>query len=280
MANRLLAAGHHLRVYNRTRSKAESLLAQGAQPASSPADAARGAEAVVTMLADDSAVQAVTLGQDGLIQGLPAGAVHVSMSTLGPRMATQLASAHRDKGQLYVAAPVLGRPEAAERGDLAVVVAGPAEAIERCRPIFEAVGNKTYAVGEAPEQANVIKLAVNFLLAALLDSLGEAFSLVEAYGLSAATLLDIANGAIFKSPVIESYGRRIADRSFEPAGFTLKLGAKDARLVVEAGGVASVPMPIASAVQQRFISALTRGLERLDWSAVGRRQQQPRPAGA
>src|SRR4051812_15544617 len=172
MGARLLSLGHELVVYNRTRSKAEPLGREGARIAATPADAARDVEVLITMLADDEAVTAAVLGESGAIRALGKNCVHLGMSTVSPALSRRLARAHAEVGQLYVAAPVMGRPEAASAGALAIIAAGPRQALERCQPAFDSLGKETHTVGDVPEQANVIKLAANFFLATILETLG------------------------------------------------------------------------------------------------------------
>lgn len=278
MARNLLRSGHELTVYNRTRSRAEEFAAQGARVADSPRAAARGAEALVTMLADDAAVEAVVLGSsaerrsdaEAAIEALGSGAVHVSMSTISVALSRRLSEAHAARGQAYVAAPVFGRPEAAEGAKLWVVAAGEADAVERCRPVFDAVGRGLSVVSEEATAANVVKLAGNFLIASMIEALGEAFALSRKSGVGAARLLEIVNGALFKSPVYENYGRIVADERYEPAGFKLRLGLKDARLALAAADELAVPMPLASLIRDHFLSEVARGRGESDWAALAR----------
>lgn len=270
MGQRLLAAGHELTVYNRTVERAKPLTDAGARLARSPAEAAASAEVLITMLADDAAVASTVLESAGVVAGLPRGSIHVSMSTIGPEMSSRLLAAHRNAGQLYVAAPVLGRPEAVERGEVVILVGGPSDAIERCRPIFDTLGRETHVIAEEPPLANVVKLAANLLFAVLIEGLGESFDFVESYGIDAGHFLDIVNGASLKSPVVAAYGRVIAERRFEPAGFRLALGAKDVRLVLDAAAQRSVETPIAAFLYERFLEAMAEGFGDVDWSAVGR----------
>jgi 3-hydroxyisobutyrate dehydrogenase-like beta-hydroxyacid dehydrogenase len=270
IAGRLIRLGHELTVFNRTRSRALPLEREGAHLVATPYEAARGVDVVVTMLSDDEAVAATVLGFDGAISALGKNCVHLSMSTISPAMSKRLARAHAEAGQLYVAGPVLGRPEVAHSGALIIVAAGPAAGIDRCRPIFDALAKETHVIGALPEMANVIKLAANFFLATILEALGEAFALVESFGIEDQAFMQILNGALLKSQVIENYGKRIAEGSFEPAGFSLGLGAKDVRLAVEAGESGAVSMPLASVLRDRFVAAIAHGKKNADWAAVGR----------
>ncbi|MGZ3423674.1 MAG: NAD(P)-dependent oxidoreductase [Polyangiales bacterium] len=270
MATRLLAAGHELVVYNRTRSKAEPLIERGATLAISPADAVRNADVLVTMLADDTAIESVLYGENGAAASLRRGCLHVSSSTISPECSARIAKKHAAAGQRYVAATVFGRPEAAARGELVVVAAGAPEALEAARPIFDVVGKQTRVVGDAPEKANVVKLAINFVLATMLETLGEAYALVESHGVADDDLLAVLGDSLLGSPALRAYAKKIADRSFDEAGFRLALGAKDVRLAVEAAERAAVPMPIGSVLRDRFVAAIAEGFGDRDWAAVGR----------
>lgn len=270
MARHLLQAGHKLTVYNRTRARADQLKHLDVVVADSPAAAARGADVLITMVADDPALEEVMLGEHGALEALPRGAIHVSMSTIGPALSRWLAERHATAGQTLVAAPVFGRPEAAEAKKLWIVAAGPAEALERCRPLLEAMGQGVIPAGDDPPRANVIKLAGNFLLAATIEAMGEAFALTRKHGVAPSDLLDIVNGRLFRSPIYENYGKLIAEQRYEPAGFKLRYGLKDIRLALEAADEAAVPMPLASLMHDRYLSAMARGWADLDWAALAR----------
>ena len=268
MALNLVRAGHEVVVYNRTREKTEPLAKAGARVVDAPADAARGCDVVITMLANDQAVREIMLeGQNAAIHGIERGAVHVSSSTISVAVSKQLAEEHTARGQGYIAAPVLGRPDSAAEKKLWVVAAGPPQHIERCRPIMEAVGRGISVVGDQPWRANLVKLGVNFLLASMLEALGEAFALVHKSGVDEHRFLDIVNG-IFGSPVYANYGRIIADKKFEPAGFRLKLGLKDVNLALEAAGDSAVPMPFASVLRDRYLTAIAHDRGDADWAAI------------
>ena len=268
MASNLLKAGHEVTVYNRTPAKAEALVAQGAKVAASIADACRG-DAVITMLANDEAVEGVVLGASGVIASLPAGAVHVSSSTISVALSKRLAEAHRKAGQRYAAAPVFGRPNMAAAGQLFIIAAGEPSAIEAAAPLFEAMGQRTFIVSETPEAANLIKLSGNFLGAAVMESLGEAMALVGKAGIDKRQYLEILTSTLFGAPVYTTYGGLIADGTFEPAGFAAPLGFKDIRLALAAADDLRVPMPLASLLRDRFLTLLAHGGDKLDWSAIG-----------
>jgi 3-hydroxyisobutyrate dehydrogenase-like beta-hydroxyacid dehydrogenase len=270
MARNLVEAGHGLVVYNRTRSRADELSRLGARVAATPGEAAADVEVLITMLADDAAVEAVIYGDDGALPALGREAIHLGMSTTSPALARRLSAAHRSRGQLYLAAPVFGRPEMAQSAGLWIVAAGPAEAIQRCRPLFDAMGQGVEIVGPDPAAANVVKIAGNFLLASAIEAMGEAFTLVRKHGIDPARFLEIANGRLLRSPIYQNYGALIAAERYEPAGFRLKHGLKDVRLALDAGGEVAAPLPLASLMRDHFLAAVARGWSDLDWAAVAR----------
>jgi 3-hydroxyisobutyrate dehydrogenase-like beta-hydroxyacid dehydrogenase len=267
MAQNLLRAGHELTVYNRSREKAESLGKQGARIGGSPAEVARNSEAVFSMLPDDQAVEEVTLGRDGLVEGLGAGATHISSSTISIKAARRLTEEHAKRGSQFVSATVFGRPQAAEAKQLLVVTAGERQLLERYRQLFDAIGRRTYVIGAEPWQANLFKLFGNFMIATVLDTFGETFAPIQKAGIDPHEFLEVMN-ELFGSPAYKNYGKAIADQSFSPAGFELKLGLKDVRLALEAAAEFDAPLPIASVVRDHFISALAHGQEKLDWSSI------------
>jgi 3-hydroxyisobutyrate dehydrogenase-like beta-hydroxyacid dehydrogenase len=269
MARHLCQAGHTLTVYNRTRARADQLKPCNPVVADSPAAAGRDADVLVTMVADDAALEDVILGPQGALAALPRGAIHVSMSTISPALSRRLAERHRAAGQAYVAAPVFGRPDAAEAKKLWIVAAGPPDALGRCRPVLDAMGQGVIVAGDDPPRANVIKLAGNFMLAAAIEAMGEAFALTRKHGVAPAELLDIVN-RLFRSPIYENYGKLIAEQRYEPAGFKLKYGLKDIRLALQAAEEATAPMPLASLMRDRYLSAVARGWADIDWAGLAR----------
>ena len=268
MATNLLKAGHEVTVYNRSRDKAEALAGEGAKVAATVADAC-GGDAVFTMLAHDDALSAVVHGDGGVLASLGKGAVHISASTISVAMSERLTNEHAAAGQRFVAAPVFGRPEAAAAAKLFVAAAGSPDAIEAVTPLFDAIGQKTFILGEEPTAANLVKLSGNFLIAAVIESLGEAMALVEKGGVDRHAYLDLLTSTLFNAPVYKTYGGLIADRKFKPAGFTAPLGQKDIRLALAAGEALNVPLPLASLLRDRFLTLLAHGGEELDWSAIG-----------
>jgi 3-hydroxyisobutyrate dehydrogenase-like beta-hydroxyacid dehydrogenase len=265
MVANLLKAGHHVRVWNRSRGPKDELRRQGAEPVEEPRLAFRGV--VISMLADDEAVRDTILGQ-GLLDSAPPGTVHANMATISVRFAAELAAEHRRHGVQYVSAPVFGRPEAAAAGQLNIVVAGDAAAIDRVQPLLDVIGQRTWRVGADPLQANAVKVAGNFMIAAAIESMAEAAVLVERYGVPAAEMLNVLTSTLFAAPVYKNYGALIAERRYEPAGFRLVLGLKDMRLVLEAADSGRTPMPFASVLRDHLLEAVAQGQGERDWAAL------------
>jgi len=268
IAANLLKAGHELTVYNRTRTKAEAFASQGAKVADHIADACRG-DAVITMLSNDDAVESAVYGDGGVLASLPKGAIHISSSTISVALSKRLAEHHADRGQRYVAAPVFGRPEAAAAAKLFIVAAGAPEAVKTATPIFDAIGQRTFTVSEDAPAANIIKLSGNFLIASVIESLGEAMALVGKAGIDKHQYLELLTSTLFGAPVYKTYGTLIADEKFSPPGFAAPLGLKDVRLTLAAGDDFRVPLPLASLLRDRYLTLLANGGDNLDWSAIG-----------
>jgi 3-hydroxyisobutyrate dehydrogenase-like beta-hydroxyacid dehydrogenase len=268
MAMSLLKAGHSVIVYNRTPARAEPLAMLGAGVVTAPGDACRG-DAVFTMLANDEAVTDVVFSKAGVIDSLARGAVHISSSTISVALSQRLTDAHARKGQLFVSAPVFGRPEVAASGQLAVVTAGTDDAVDRARPFMEAIGQKLFVISTTPKDANLIKLSGNFLIACVIESLGEALALIGKAGLDRRQYVEILTSTLFDAPVYKTYGSLIAQEKFEPAGFAAPLGQKDIRLALAAAEDLKVPMPIGNLLKDRFLRLIATGGAALDWSAIG-----------
>lgn len=267
MAANLLKASHEVTVYNRTASKAESLVKQGARYASRVADTCRG-DAVVTMLSEDHAVEGVVFGSEGVLSSLRSGGIHISSSTISVALSQKLAAAHAEHAQRYVAAPVLGRPDSAASAKLFIAVAGAADAVDACAPLFEAMGQRTFRFGANPPDANLIKLSANFLISAVIESLGEALALIGKANLDAHQYIDFLTATLFAAPIYKTYGGIIADKQFQPAGFAASLGFKDNRLVLAAAETLRAPLPLGNLIHDRFVTLLARGGESKDWSAI------------
>jgi 3-hydroxyisobutyrate dehydrogenase-like beta-hydroxyacid dehydrogenase len=270
MARHLVGAGQTVTVWNRTSSRAEGLQRAGAGIAASPADAAEGAEAVITMLADDFAVGSAVFDEGGFIDALSAGSVHISMSTISVALSKKLAEEHRKREQNYMSAPVFGRPEAAEAGKLFIVAAGKPSVVERYKAVLELLGQRLFIIGDKPEKANVVKLSGNFLIASVIESLGEAVALVRKYDVAPGTYIDFLTNSLFTAPVYKTYGNLIAEEKYQPAGFKLRMGLKDIKLALAAGEVVDAALPFASVVRDHLLTAIARGMEELDWSSTAK----------
>jgi 3-hydroxyisobutyrate dehydrogenase-like beta-hydroxyacid dehydrogenase len=268
MAANLVKAGHDVTVFNRSPDKRRALVELGAHEAAGVADACQG-EAVITMLADDVALTDIAFATDGVVASLPAGAIHVSMSTISVALAKNLAQAHAKAGQRFISATVFGRPDVAAAAKLFIVTAGDPAAIAACKPLFDALGQKTIPIGAEPASANLVKLSGNFLLAAVIEALGEAIALVGKAGIDRRAYVDLLTSTIFPAPPYKTYGDLIATSQFRPARFAVPLGYKDIRLALAAAESLSVPMPLCSLLHDRFLRLLSEGGADLDWAALG-----------
>jgi 3-hydroxyisobutyrate dehydrogenase-like beta-hydroxyacid dehydrogenase len=257
MAGSLVRAGHAVTVYNRTPGKEQALVEQGASAAAQVADACQG-DAVITMLSDDDALSTVAFGEGGVIVSLGKGAVHVSMSTISVALSARLAAAHANAGQRFVAAPVFGRPEAAAIAKLFITAAGATDALGICSPLFEALGQRTFFFGAEPQAANLVKLSGNFLIASMIEALGEAIALVGKAGIDRREYINFLTSTVFTAPIYRTYGSMIVEEKFMPAGFAAPLGHKDIRLTLAAAESLRVPMPLASLLHNRFLRLLAK----------------------
>lgn len=270
MAALLGRQGHRLAVWNRSPERAAPLVAMGARAAATPAAAAAGAGLVLSSLADDAAVEAVVLGPEGVLAGLAAGAVHCAASTSSVALTARLAAAHAERGQGFLATPVLGRPPAAAEGKLFVMAAGAADALERARPVLESLGQRLFELGEDPTRASLLKLCCNFLIFSTIEQLAEVFAVTEKGGLDRASVFAVLTESFFSAPVHKNYGRLILDRQYDPPGATVGLAAKDTRLLLGAAEALSVPLPMASLVRDRLLAATARGEGGLDFAVIAR----------
>ena len=269
MAANLLKAGHAVRGWNRSPAPAARLAALGAQTAATPGEAVADADVLISMLADDAAIRATVLNAQAL-DALKPGAIHVNMATASVALAAELAVLHQARGVSYVAAPVLGRVNVAEAGQLNILAAGDSMALATVQPLLDVLGQKTWHLGERPGQANAAKLAVNFMIASAIGTMGEAVALTQGHGVDKASFLELVTSTVFAAPVYKGYGQAIADERFEPAGFKLALGLKDVRLALEAAEQVNVPLPLASALRDAHIESLAHSEGHLDWAALSR----------
>ncbi len=268
MAKNLAQAGFRLRVWNRNPQKAKEMVRDlpQAQLCNTPREAAEGSQFVVSSLANDEAVRAVTFGPDGTLSGMDKDCTRVEASTISVALSEELESAHAKAQRRFVAAPVFGRPDAAAQRQLWIVAGGPSDALERCAPLFAAIGQGTFRFARPPH-ANLMKLVGNLTIASLIETLGEVLVLAEKGGVAPGDAMQVLS-AVFQSPVLKGYGSRIATQSYRPAGFRMELGLKDVTLALRAGEELRVPLPIASLIHDHFIEALALGRGDLDWSAM------------
>jgi 3-hydroxyisobutyrate dehydrogenase-like beta-hydroxyacid dehydrogenase len=272
MAARLLSGGHELLVYNRTAGKAAELEKAGATVAPTVAAACKNREVVISMVADDTALNEVALGAGGIRESLPKDAVHVSMGTHSAGAIKALAAAHAERGQAFVAAPVLGRPDAAAAGQLVIVAAGPPAALKKCEPAFGVMGRKTVEAAATPESALAIKLANNFVLGCAIETMAEGFALVRKYGVNPQVFYDVMTEGLFAAPAYKVYGKLMVDSSYDKPGFTTRLGLKDIKLALAAAELVNVPLPSGSVVRDRLVGAIAHGDGDKDWAVLGREQ--------
>ena len=266
IAANLVKAGHRVRVWNRSRGPVDNLVRRGAHGVATAREAFSG-DAVLSMLPADDVVRSVIV-DGGLVAGAPRGLVHVNLATISVALARELAELHEAHGIGYVAAPVFGRPDVAATGKLYVVAAGDPAAIARVQPLLDAIGQKTWPVGTEPHRANVVKLAGNFMIAAAIETMGEAAAMAEGYGVAPAELLDVLTNTVFNVPVYKNYADIIAAQRYDPAGFKLTLGLKDVRLALEAGDAVHAPLPFASVLRDNLLDAIAHGQSDQDWSSV------------
>jgi 3-hydroxyisobutyrate dehydrogenase-like beta-hydroxyacid dehydrogenase len=269
IAANLIRAQHDVAIWNRTADKARPLVEAGAVLAANPKAAAADRDVVFTMLADDAALSAVLAGDSGLKAGLKPGALHVSMSTISVAAADRVAAGHRALGQHFLCAPVFGRPEAAAAAKLFVVAAGDAADFKIAQPLFGAVSQRVFYIGETPSAANLVKLCGNFMILSAIEAMGEALALAEKGGVAKQQLLDVMVGTLFDSPIYRLYGPMLVGDKFKPAGFAAPLGLKDMRLAGESADALRVPMPLLSVLRDHLLQTIAQQGEEIDWSAIG-----------
>ncbi|MCF2490429.1 NAD(P)-dependent oxidoreductase [Dyadobacter sp. CY347] len=266
IAESLIKAGYELTVWNRTASKAEPLVKLGAKVVDNAIDAIETGGIVISVLADDSVVEEVCNME--LVEKLGKGGIHISMSTISPETSRQLSQIHDWYEATYIAAPIFARPEAVVAGVGNIAISGKAAAKEIAKPILQGFVKGIYDFGEDPGAANVVKLAGNFMIAASLEMMGEAFTMAEKNGISRQSIYEMLTQTLFAAPIFQNYGKFVANNVYEPVAFKLALGLKDINLTLQAASDVHVPMPMADLIRNRFISALAKKRGNLDWSAL------------
>jgi len=273
MARRILGAGHDLAVYDVIREQTAEFASAGARVASTVAELCTGRDVVVTMLVEDATVTDVVLTKGGMRDSLAPGAIHLAMGTYGVSTIRSLAAAHAEAKQILVAAPVLGRPDLAASGQLGVVPAGPAESVERCMPLFQVMGRRTFIAGTAPEAATAIKLANNGVLGAAMIAMAEAFSLIRKYNVAPQVLYEVMTEGLFAgAPAYVGYGKTMVEETYDRVGSPVTVGLKDANLILAAADIARVPMPSLNVYRDRLLGAIAHGDGDRDQAVLAREQ--------
>jgi 3-hydroxyisobutyrate dehydrogenase-like beta-hydroxyacid dehydrogenase len=270
IASNLVHAKHEVCVWNRTSEKTRVLVEAGASSAASPREVARGCAVVITMLSDDAALLSTLAGEDGVLAGLGAGALHISMSTIAVSTAEDLAARHAALGQRFLSAPVFGRPEAARAAKLFIAAAGDPLDLETAAPLFAAIAQRVFTVGAKPAAANLVKLCGNFMILASIEAMGEALALASKGGVGAQTLLEVLTGTLFDAPVFRNYGAILLQERYRPPGFAAPLGLKDMRLVGQSAEALRVPMPILNVLRDHLMQTIAIEGNDIDWSAIAR----------
>ncbi|MCJ8209969.1 NAD(P)-dependent oxidoreductase [Mucilaginibacter sp. RS28] len=266
IARNFIEAGYHLQVYNRTVEKTKELDQDNITVCHSPAEAANGVQFIVTVLSNDTVVTQTTTGEEGILKTLPKGAIHISMSTIAPDTAKHLSQLHEQAGSRYLTSPVFGRPDAAAAKKLWVCLSGAQEIQEAARPLLESTSQGIFNFGEEAGQANVVKLAGNFMIQASMEMMAEAYTLTEKFGIERTAVADFFGSTIFNAPIFKNYGKLIAEHKYEPVGFTSQLGYKDASLVAKLSQESQTPMPLVALIQNRLLTALAKGRSERDWA--------------
>ncbi len=269
IALNLKMAGLDLFVFNRTPSKMEPLVTAGAIPCNNIGELARHCKVVFSIVSDDAALKTICTGENGLIAHLADSAIHISMSTILPATAGELAGLHGQNNQHYFSAPVFGRPEAAAAKKLNFVVSGNSQIKSQIEPLLkDAGGAGIFDFGSQIAAANTVKLCGNFLIAAALEAIGESIHLARKSGVDATSMWNMFLQTIFNTPLYHNYSNIILKQQFEPAAFTAKLGLKDLNLVLTQAKTINEHMPMAELLKLQLQRLQTMGKEQIDWSAI------------
>jgi 3-hydroxyisobutyrate dehydrogenase-like beta-hydroxyacid dehydrogenase len=258
-------------VYNRTRFKADSLLSEGANIADEPLDVANNAEILITVLEGDKSLEEVIFNRGiDLISSLPEKAIHISMETISVNYSRVLNENHKKKGKSLVAAPIIGRGDAAEAGELTLIVGGSAVDVDRCSSVFDAISKNYIHVGEAPDMAAFVKLSNNYLIAGALGAMGEAFAVVRKAGVDPQVFYDLITTTMFSAPIYKYYGLNIVSDVHSPPNFRTELGLKDITQMIDSAADLGVPMPLGELLRDQICKTIDAGDRDLDWSAMAR----------
>ncbi len=268
IARNLIQAGFELTVYNRTPEKAKPLISEGAKLATKPSDVITPGTTVITMLANDQALEAISFGDDGIIKAMGPDEIHISMSTVSPSTNREIADAHKQNNTAFISAPVFGRPDAAAAKKLWICTAGDNQTKSAVEPILKSIGQGIFDFGDEPSAANVVKLSGNFLIMAAMEAMGETFAYLEKNGLDSKKFAEMISQTLFACPAYLNYSKIISSQSFIPAGFKLALGLKDVNLLLQSAAEVNAPLPLANLVHDRFITALAKNRADMDWSAI------------
>lgn len=268
MAQNLQKKGFSLKIYNRTKEKADPLLKRGCGWADSPMKLAEESDIIVSMVANDGALKEIVEGPAGILQSSRKPSIHISMSTVSPQLISELAKKHQEQGMSLLAAPVSGRPERAREGTLWVFLAGESHAKMKAAPVLQAMSTKIFDLGENPHQAALFKLCSNFMILSLIESFSEATAVLEKGGVSMDKAAEIWGSSFFDAPIFHSYVPLVTKRRFAEGGFALSLGLKDMRLLQDAADQAQVPMPFLADLHEKLVASMNLGREKMDWSAI------------
>ena len=272
MAGRILEAGHELLVFDQMPQNMQLLQAAGAGITGSIAEVAHAREVVISMLPHDDALDAVVNGPGGLVDSMPGSTAHMAMGTHSVEQINAVNQSHIDAGQVFIAAPVLGRPDLAAKGELSIVPAGPADSVEKMQPLYDAMSKQTFRAGEHPQASTAVKIANNFMLGSAIESMGEAFSLVRKLGVEPELFFEVMMKGLFGAPAFKIYGPMIVAQQWDSHGATAVIGLKDADLVVSAAETAEMSVPSVHIWREHLLKAIERGEGHLDWAVMAREQ--------
>lgn len=268
IAQCILRAGYDLTVWNRTASKMQPLIDQGAKGAKTAREAVTGADVVVTGLMDDQSILDTLQAENGILAGMKRGAVHVCVTTMSPQCADELARIHRDHGSHYVSGPVVGRPDAAATGQLSSYLAGDPAAVETVMPVCRAYAKQVVAISNRPSAANCMKLCINYSVVSVIELIGETYVFAEKCGVKLDHLRDFFQQAAFAHPALKMYAEKLRARDFAGrGGFVMKGGLKDVRLMLATAGGVGAPLEIGWIVERKLQAGVNAGMEETDWSA-------------